>query len=804
MWFGLLASLAVLAVEDARADTADTLPRHPLEIEALVDPDGVLARLKPALAEARSQGDAALVAQLELARANACRVIADWVCQEASGLAAVEAARPIGDRALEARGLINAARAASARQDYSRASERLGQALLASEALGSHLLQADVQLGYSSISYALAKFASSAGHASAGLESLAGIDAPDLSTRLLRNRARALARLGQIEPARRDLLAARGAAQRLNDPKLGAEVELETARLARQAGDPKGSQSAAQRALAIGAEITNTQIEGQAREALGYAALDQGRRELAIAELDRALDAFSLLALERDQLRVARALLQIRLGGDPTVRERELARRILAIEGELFDGERALAADDYAIRVSFLEQEADLASLRQEAELAGERAQRRDLEARVSTIALGVALAAIAALAALGIFLRRNNRRLREMAEATKAEAAARAITLARTSHEIRAPLAALLGFGERALRPGSDPNQLREALATMQQTGRHILGVINDVLDAAALDAGQMRVRLEPVDPRALARDALAMLAGEAEDKGLVLDYPVQYPLPARIAADAQRVRQILLNLLNNAIKFTEQGKIVLAMSVDDSRRWLRFEVRDSGIGISADQLSKLFQPFARIDSDHGRRVVGSGLGLYLSRELARQMNGEIEARSELGVGSTFCLRLPIPANAPWIDAATPESTQAAAPHPATPRTLLSGQVLLVEDDPLLATLTQLQLAEIGLRVTWVGDGLDAIVKVDERPFDVLLIDSQLPRLGGIETVGRLRQQGCLTPMIALTADASIETRQGFLAAGCDAVLTKPVDRRHLYACLAEQLAKGRAVGGG
>uniref|UniRef100_UPI002FE1B0D7 ATP-binding protein n=1 Tax=Silanimonas lenta TaxID=265429 RepID=UPI002FE1B0D7 len=232
-----------------------------------------------------------------------------------------------------------------------------------------------------------------------------------------------------------------------------------------------------------------------------------------------------------------------------------------------------------------------------------------------------------------------------------RAEGLARAKSafLANMSHELRTPLAAILGYSEQALRPGTPPDEQRRCLETVLRHGQHLLEIVNDVLDASKIEAGQVRIRREPVDPRRLAAEALELLRPRAAEKGLGLRLEADVPLPAEVLADPLRLRQILLNLLSNAVKFTERGEVVLRLGGEEARGEWWAEVEDTGIGMDAAQCERVFQRFEQADDSTTRRFGGTGLGLYISRELARGMGGELSVESQPGRGSRFRLRLPV-----------------------------------------------------------------------------------------------------------------------------------------------------------
>lgn len=426
---------ALVACEPSRlqaADGADSLPRHALEIQALTDPEGVLAALPAARADA--DDDARTQALLDLAHANACRVMADWKCQREQGAAAAAAAERAADPILQVRGLIAEARGHIALQDYTRGEQLLGSAQVLLARTPHPELLADVFLAYSSLSEFIGKHESGLRYAGLGLDALDGESSPLIRTRLLRNQARAQSRLGRLSEARESLAEARRVAATVVDPKLHAEIELETARVARLAGDIVEQVRAGERVLELGRQLQNSQLGGMGEEVLGLAALDAGDRSGARRRLQAAAQAFRELGLDRDELRVTRQLLDRLIEDDanPTI-WRELAQRFLALERDIAQSDRAKAADDYEARYKYAQQELEVVRLESEATLQRERAQALAESSRLSAWLIVSAFALLLVLAAFFVHQRRTNRRLQRLL-AQRRESEARATDLLRLS----------------------------------------------------------------------------------------------------------------------------------------------------------------------------------------------------------------------------------------------------------------------------------------------------------------------------------------------------------------------------------
>jgi diguanylate cyclase (GGDEF)-like protein/PAS domain S-box-containing protein len=428
-WLALVSPLV-----GAEGEASDGLPRHALEIRALTEPEAVLAELPAAIEAASTSGDDRELALLQLAYANACRVMADWNCQREAGAAAAVASERAADPILRVRGLIAQARGYIALQDYTRGEQLLGdaQALLAKSP--SPELSGDVFLAYSSLSEFIGKHESGLRYAGLGLEALGDRPALGMRTRLLRNQARAQTRLGQLAAARQSLLDAQRVAQALVDPKLHAELALESARVARLSGDVAEQVRMGDRILELGTQVQNSQLGGLGEEVLGLAALDAGNRDRARGHLQAAAEAFRALGLDRDELRVTRQLLDrlIEDAANPTT-WRSLAQRFLALEREIALSDRAKAADDYEARLKYAEQETEVLRLASEAELARERAQALAQEHRLTRWLMISALLTLAVLAFFFAQQRRSNSQL-QAALAARRESEAKATDLLRLS----------------------------------------------------------------------------------------------------------------------------------------------------------------------------------------------------------------------------------------------------------------------------------------------------------------------------------------------------------------------------------
>ncbi len=359
---------------------------------------------------------------------------------------------------------------------------------------------------------------------------------------------------------------------------------------------------------------------------------------------------------------------------------------------------------------------------------------------------------------------------------------------LTNMSHEIRTPLTAILGYTELLQERATAADDVAD-LRTVRNSSEHLLAVISDILDFAKIESGKLELESLACDLRGLIDDCLNLFVLRAKEKGLLLSAEVAPETPPTICTDPTRFKQILFNLLGNAIKFTEVGQVSLTVHYVDTQ--VVVCVRDSGIGMSTAQLSRLFQPFAQAENSTSRRYGGSGLGLSISRQLAELLGGELTVESVLGSGSAFTLALAacLSQSGDAKDATSVQTTPSEAP--AAPS--LSGLRILVADDAAEnVRLFRRILESAGATVTAVEDGAAALCTAQtagdfDAPFDVILMDAQMPILGGYEAVRRLRASGYGQPVIALTADSTHQSQLAALQAGCNAFLAKPVTKTAL-----------------
>jgi signal transduction histidine kinase/CheY-like chemotaxis protein len=377
---------------------------------------------------------------------------------------------------------------------------------------------------------------------------------------------------------------------------------------------------------------------------------------------------------------------------------------------------------------------------------------------------------------------------------------------LANMSHEIRTPMTAILGYVDMLMddldAAGAAGEQWRGPLSTIRSNGQHLLQLINDILDISKIDAGRLSVERIPCSIGQIVLDVVNLLRHRAEEKGLSLQIQYRTPIPQVIQSDPTRLRQILLNLVGNAIKFTKTGKVVvqLEMLSNATQPTMRLEVIDTGIGISPEQAAHLFEPFVQADSTTTRKFGGTGLGLTITRRLCELLGGTVAAISKPGRGSVFRVDLPcIGAENSPLSAQPMQNIIVAQRRTVDIR--LHGRILVAEDGPDNQRLIRALLEKAGASVTVVDNGQAALElalrssRGDDPqlpPFDAILLDIQMPELDGWQTARRLRSAGYLRPIIALTANAMPEDRKKCLDAGCDDFVSKPIDKAILLTTLA------------
>jgi len=410
------------------------------------------------------------------------------------------------------------------------------------------------------------------------------------------------------------------------------------------------------------------------------------------------------------------------------------------------------------------------------------------------------------------------------------AEAANRAKSafMANMSHELRTPMTAVLGFADMLAEQLKDPEHVNK-IRTIKRNGEYLLALLNDILDLSKIEAGKLEIEPKAFDVVKLVDEIHDLMSVRAVDEGVQLHFNWTEKVPQRVTADEVRVRQILVNLISNGLKFTDEGevRVTVGCDPDSNRHTLDFIVEDTGIGIDPSQLGELFTPFSQAGTQRRREYGGTGLGLSISKRLAEGMRGQIDVESEPGRGSRFTLSLPLSSDQ-WNRSVPPQELDVAAsedsepsgepkqdrrskqpkrrkrPVAAEPDRIprIEARVLLADDRRDIWRIGKYFLEKCGARVTVVEDGLQAVERLKQaakegKPFRLVLMDMQMPVMTGQEAVAEIRELGFDTPIIALTADAMEGERQACLEMGCDDYLPKPIDGQKLMQVVAQHLAE-------
>ncbi|MEL7265088.1 MAG: ATP-binding protein, partial [Planctomycetota bacterium] len=410
--------------------------------------------------------------------------------------------------------------------------------------------------------------------------------------------------------------------------------------------------------------------------------------------------------------------------------------------------------------------------------------------------------------------LEENKVALAAAKDAAESANAAKSSFLANMSHEIRTPLNAVLGFTD-LLRRGlvANKQETTEHLNIIHRSGSHLLELINDILDLSKIEAGRLQVENIGCEVHAIVSDTAQTLLGRAQEKGLQLSVDFETSLPKRILSDPTRLRQILTNLIGNAIKFTNDGLVKVAVryergSGDDGVDHLEINVTDSGIGMNAEQQDSIFDAFVQADSTTTRRFGGTGLGLSISKHLANALGGDLLLSSEESVGSTFCVKIvtvadpDFPEDDAWLSLLDLTSLFRTAGTESVGELvrLPNAHILIADDGIENRRLIQVVLSRAGAKVTAVENGKQAIDRMldsasGDDPIQLILMDMQMPVMDGFTATRHLRRDGFELPIIALTGNAMKGDRERCLDAGCDDFLTKPVELDKMLQCVLEHL---------
>ena len=364
---------------------------------------------------------------------------------------------------------------------------------------------------------------------------------------------------------------------------------------------------------------------------------------------------------------------------------------------------------------------------------------------------------------------------------------------LANMSHEIRTPLTAIIGFSESLRDTSQTDSERLSVVNTIIRSGRHLLRVINDILDLSKIEADKLEVERIVSSPFELLADVKSVMGMQAREKGLSFYIEYDSPLPGRIVTDPTRLKQILLNLCSNAIKFTEKGCVRIVGRCDQAQQELCLSVIDTGIGMSPQQQARMFQRFSQADASSTRRFGGTGLGLYISRQLVELLGGSVKLQSLEGVGTRVDVTVatgPIDDSDLCDEACVQQRDVCSLVAQEPPR--LGGRVLLAEDSTDNQRLVSMCIKRTGAEVDVAENGRVAVEKALAGDYDLVLMDMQMPDMDGIEATQWLRKAGYDTPIVALTANVMKEERDRYTSAGCDAFLSKPIETVIFYQILA------------
>ena len=416
------------------------------------------------------------------------------------------------------------------------------------------------------------------------------------------------------------------------------------------------------------------------------------------------------------------------------------------------------------------------------------------------TLFLGVIIFVIAVSAAW--FAISNSvlieRKLIDMQRSAETANQSKSLFLANMSHEIRTPLTVIIGYAEMLIKDKMEENERQDYFGTILRNGKHLLTVINDILDLSKIEANKLEVEIMKVSPFQVVLDGISIMNHSAKRKGLSLESNFQFPYPSEIASDPTKMKQILLNLISNAVKFTESGSIKIDTSFEPEACILTISVTDTGIGMSQEASEQIFKPFSQADASTTRKFGGTGLGLTISRELAQMLGGDLVCKSVIGEGTCFTLKI----YCGWVEKESllleyPDEIELPSKETDIVQCFYKGDVLVAEDSPDVQRLVSMYLKRIGATVTAVENGKLAVEEAISSDYDLILMDMQMPVMDGIEATKLLRATGYDGNIVALTANAMKEEREDYLAAGINDFLAKPIEINMFNTVVGKHLEK-------
>ena len=402
----------------------------------------------------------------------------------------------------------------------------------------------------------------------------------------------------------------------------------------------------------------------------------------------------------------------------------------------------------------------------------------------------------------------RESDELREAKNIAEQANHAKSDFLANMSHEIRTPINAIMGMNEMVLRESKD-KEIREYAANIQSASKTLLSLINDILDFSKIEAGKMEIVPAPYEVAVFFHDVVTMISMKAKQKQLDFQVEIDSKLPSVLYGDEVRNRQIIVNILNNAVKYTKQGMVKLLVEGirEENAFTLKMQVADSGIGIKKEDLNKLFGGFQRLDLEQNRNIEGTGLGLAITHNLVKQMNGRMEVSSEYGKGSVFTVYLQqeVINDSPIGDFRLKFEAMAGQEKEYKESFLApDAKVLVVDDNEMNLAVVKALLKSTGIQVTTCMSGRECLELATKEPFDVILLDHMMPEMDGFETLSRLRQSEnqCKTvPVIALTANAIVGAKEEYIKAGFSDYLSKPIEGAKLEAMLLQYIPQDKVI---
>ncbi|MDH5258011.1 MAG: response regulator, partial [Gammaproteobacteria bacterium] len=387
-----------------------------------------------------------------------------------------------------------------------------------------------------------------------------------------------------------------------------------------------------------------------------------------------------------------------------------------------------------------------------------------------------------------------------EMRDQALAATNAKSLFLANMSHELRTPLTSVIGFSDILNDKQLSIEEIRQRSKVINKNAKHLLQIINDILDLSKIEANQLDINKELFSLFDITSDIENLVADGIQQKGLEFDIRYQYPLPESIYTDQLRIKQILINLCGNALKFTEKGFIHIGVEYDKPNNKLLISVEDSGIGVSKDQIEKIFDAFNQADSSVTKKYGGTGLGLSITRELVSKLGGELTVKSELKKGSCFQFSFN-PGKAEdlqLVDYKPDVEKREETEQLSFEDICVSGRILLVEDVVDNQVLISNYLEKTGASVDVANNGEEALEILNNKSYDLVLMDMQMPKINGLETVSILRKKDYVHPIVMLTGNAFTEEREQCKQAGCDDFLMKPIDKPALVNVISRYLSKG------